>query len=301
MTPGKVWVTDRRATRRHFLFSPKARRELEPAFWYCLAHCAAKHGIVVHAALLMSTHIHLVYTDAWGVQPFFKRDFHRLFAQCVKAILGWPEEVFNKHLGGEREPLGDEATLKAIGYLIANPAMAFAVRYAKDWPGPKTLPADIGTRVIRASRPDCFFDPNNPDWPDEVELRLEMPEVLEGTYGAEQARCLIAEDVARREQEALSESKKHRIAFKGVRRVERTPHTARARSYELFGKVNPRFSAAGNSKLAQAKVRELREFDAAYDKALARWMAGDRRAVFPYGHLVDARTPPRSRATSTLA
>jgi len=296
---GKVWATDRRTTRRYFLFSPKERRQLEPAFWYCLAVCAAEHGIVIHAAVLMSTHIHLVYTDVRGVQPLFKRQFHRLFAHCVKAILGWPEEVFNKHPGGEHEPLGEEALIEALGYLIGNPPSAFAVRYAKDWPGPKTLPGDIGTRIIRVERPDSFFDPTNPKWPDVGELRLEMPERLEATYGAEEARRLIAGNVCRREREALSESKKHGIAFKGVRRVERMPHTARARSYEVFGKVNPRFRASGNRALAQDKVRELREFDAEYDQALARWSAGDRRAVFPYGtwwmrvhHDVRVRPPP---------
>lgn len=234
--PGKVWATDRRTTRRYFLFTPNERKQLEPAFWYCLAVCAAKHGIIVHAALLMSTHIHLVYTDPHGVQPDFKRDFHRLFALCVKAVLGWPEEVFNGNRAGEHEPLSEEALIDDLGYLIANPPTAFAVRYAKDWPGPKTLPQDIGRRVIRVERPTCYFDPDNPEWPDVVELRFEMPGVLTAKYGDDEARRLIAENVKARERQALAESKANGIPFKGARRVQRTPHTARARSYELFGK-----------------------------------------------------------------
>jgi hypothetical protein len=297
--PGKVWATDRRTIRRYFLFTPAQRDKLEPAFWYCLAVAAKKHGIQVHAAVLMSTHPHLVYTDPRGVQPLFKRDFHRTFAMCVKAILGWPEEVFNKSQGGEHEPLSEEALIEDIAYLIANPCAAFAVRYAKDWPGPKTLPQDIGRRVMRFPLPECYFDPDNPDWPREIEFQLYMPESLEAKYGADGARELIAASVRRREQQALAESKQRGIPFKGVRRILRTPHTARARSYEVFGKSNPRFRAAGDWDRASRKVQELRDFDECYDSALARWTRGDRRAAFPYGtwwmrihHAARTRPPP---------
>jgi hypothetical protein len=299
VTPGKIWATDRRTTRRYFLFSPAQRARIGPAFWYCLAVAAEKHGILVYAALLMSTHPHLVYADPRGVQPLFKRDFHRMFAMCVKAILGWPEEVFNKSQGGEHEPLSEEALIEDIAYLIANPCAAFAVRYAKDWPGPKTLPEDIGRRTIRFPLPECYFDPDNTDWPKEVVLQFHMPECLEDKYGADETREMIAAGVRRREQAALAESKRLGIPFKGVRRVLRTPHTARARSYEVFGKVNPRFRAAGDRERARRKIEELHEFDVSYDCALARWTRGDRRAVFPYGvwwmrvhHAARTRPPP---------
>jgi putative transposase len=299
VTKGKMWVVDRRTTRRYFLFRPDEAGKVEQAFWYCLAVCAAEYGIEVHAAVLMSTHIHLFYTDLLGNQPLFKREFHRLFACCIKLILGWPEEVFNKSQGGEHEPLTPEAAIEDTAYLIGNPPSAFTVRYARDWPGPKTLPEDIGRRVIRVSRPECFFDPKNPRWPEEAELRLTMPQVLEATYGEEEARRRIAERVRRFEREALAKSRKEGIAFRGARRVQRTPHTARARSYEVFGKVNPRFSAAGNVEAARRKVREIRQFNAEYDWALSRWMAGDRRVRFPHGtwwmrvhHGVRCRPPP---------
>jgi len=85
-----------------------------------------------------------------------------------------------------------------------------------------------------------------------------------------------------------------------VRRILRTPHTARARSYEVFGATNPRFRAAGDREAARQRVRENRAFDAEYDVALARWTAGNRRhAVFPYGtwwmrvhHGARCRPPP---------
>jgi hypothetical protein len=296
---GKVWVMDRRTTRRYFLFRPDEQGLAAQIFWYCLAVTAAKHGVIVHAAVLMSNHIHLVITDVYGVQPHFKRDFHRLFACCMKATLGWPGEVFDKTKGGEHEPLNEEALIKDIAYLIANPPSCLAVRYARDWPGAKTLPQDIGRRVVRVERPDGFLDPENPEWPDVAELELAMEPTLEDKYGAEGARQLIAEQVKVREQKALAESKRRGIPFKGARRVMRVPHTARGRSYETFGAINPRFSAAGDREAAVEAVRKRRQFDADYDRALARWTTGDRRVQFPHGtwwmrvhHGARCRPPP---------
>jgi len=299
VTAGSSWAMDRRTTRRYFLFAPDPEGLIEQAFWYCLAYCALKYGIVVHAAVLMSTHIHLDITDPHGNRPRFKQEFHRLFALCVKALLGWPEEVFNKASTGEHEPLTPEARIDAMAYLIANPTSAFAVRYSRDWPGAKTRAQDIGTRVIRVKRPKVFFDPDNPQWPDELELELRMPAVLEDTYGAEEARRLIADRVRQLEREAWQEAKERGIGFRGARRVMRTPRTARARSYEVFGARNPRFSAAGDSEAGKTKVAWLREFNAQYDRALAAWSRGNRRVRFPYGtwwmcvhHGARCRPPP---------
>jgi len=173
----------RRTTRRHFLLNPDEARQMEQAYWYCLGHAAKLHGVLVHAACLMSTHSHEVITDVRGEYPKFLETFHRNLALCTKAFRGWPEEVFNKRSSGVHALLSPEATLEAIAYLIANPVEALAVRYAKDWPGAHTLPAHVGTRVIRVKRPKHYFNPENPEWPEEIELRLEMPVALELDYG----------------------------------------------------------------------------------------------------------------------
>ncbi|MGB5809092.1 MAG: transposase, partial [Polyangiales bacterium] len=100
---GKVVALSRRTTRRHFLFNPDESRTLERMYWYCLGLAAQEHGVVVHAATLMSTHSHEVVTDVRGELPHFNRRFHRLMALCTKAYRGWPEEVFNKDKTGEHE------------------------------------------------------------------------------------------------------------------------------------------------------------------------------------------------------
>jgi len=283
VTVDSSWAMSRRTTRRHYLFTPDVQGLIEQAFWYCLAYGAKKYGIEVHAAVLMSTHIHLDITDVHGNRPRLEQELHRLFALCVKAIRGWPEEVFNKSPTGEHEPLTAEGRVESLAYLTTNPSLGFAVRYSRDWPGAKTRPEDIGTRVVRVRRPAVFFNPNNPQWPDELELELTMPAILEETYGAEEARRRIAERAHELEREAWQEAKRLGIGFRGPRRVMRTPHTARARSHEVFGARNPRFSAAGDGEAARRKVAWLRDFNAQYDRALAAWTSGNRRVPFPYG------------------
>ncbi len=281
--PGKTWALSRRTTRRHFLFNPDESRQMEQCYWYCLGYAAMTHGVAVHAGCLMSTHSHEVVTDLRGELPRFLQTFHRLLALTTKAFRGWPEEVFNKRSSGAHALLTPEATLEALAYLIANPVEASAVRYVKDWPGATTLPKDLGTRVIRVRRPSHYFDAENRAWPEVIELVLQMPAALAADYGTELVQERVAERVRQREHRAWQESKRTGIAFVGPRRVLKLSPTKRARSYEAFGGLNPRFAAAGHRGVASEAVKRLRAFRAQYENALARWMAGDRAACFPEG------------------
>jgi hypothetical protein len=231
----------------------------------------------------MSTHSHEVVTDVHGVLPRFLQEFHRLLALTTKALRGWPGEVFDKRSTGQHSLLTPAATIEALAYLVANPVEAGAVRYAKDWPGAHTLPRDIGTRVVKATRPAHYFDPDNSSWPDVVELQLQMPTTLELDYGVELAQTRIAERVRQREHRAWQESKRTGLPFLGARRVLRQASTKRARSYETFGSRNPQFAAAGHRRAAAEAVRRMRAFNAQYDRALAAWTAGKRTVRFPQG------------------
>ena len=281
--PGATLALSRRTTRRHFLLHPDGAREMEQIYWYCLAHAAKLHGIVVHAACLMSTHAHEVVTDVHGVYPKFLETFHRNLAVCTKSVRGWPEEVFNKRSSGVHTLLTPEAIIESIAYLIANPVAAGAVRYAKDWPGAQTLPQHVGTRVIRVERPRHYFDPDNAKWPEELELRLEMPVALELDYGPELARQRIAERVRDKQHQAWNEAKRTGRAFVGPRRLLKVLHTKRAKSYEVFGSLNPQFAAAGHREATRQAAKRLQAFKTQYQQALQRWMAGDRNACFPEG------------------
>lgn len=297
---GRITANSRRTTRRHYLFTPDVAGKMAQIFWYCLAVAARDHNVVVHAAVLLSTHAHYDVTDTEGNLPAFRQQFHRLLALCTKAFRGWPEEVFNKSQAGEHELLGPEAIVDSLAYLIANPALGLAVRYSKDWPGAKTLAKDIGRRVIRVCRPDVFLDPTNPDWPEWIELVLEMPEELLAYYGSlEAAQEAIEARVKEYEREARERAEREGRAFAGARRVLRTKHTVRAKSHEDFGALNPQFAAAGDADRARVAVERLRSFNSEYDRALASWTAGERDVLFPHGtwwmrvhHGVRCHPPP---------
>jgi hypothetical protein len=110
-----------------------------------------------------------------------------------------------------------------------------------------------------------------------------MPVALEFDYGPELARARIAERVREREHQAWNKAKRSGLSFVGPRRVLKLAHTKRARSYEVFGSLNPQFAAAGNRAAATEAVKRLRAFKAQYARALRAWTGGDRTACFPQG------------------
>ena len=78
------------------MFLLKADERHRPMFWYLIAEAADRHGVLVHAAVLMSNHLHMVVTDVRGNLPNF---FHLLFEQIAKAVnaaAGHVEAVFAK-------------------------------------------------------------------------------------------------------------------------------------------------------------------------------------------------------------
>ena len=297
---GRTTGNSRRTTRRYHLFTPDEAGEMEQIFWYCLGVAAHRHGISIHAACLMSTHPHYSARDNRGTLPDFRRDFHRWLAMATKRFRGWDEEVFNKSPAGEHELLTPEAVVRDIAYTIVNPPAAGAVRYAKDWPGATTRVRDIGRRVIRVRRPKYWFDPKNPNWPDVVELKLEMPAILIEAYGSvEEAQRVIAAEVRRLEHEARRALEAEGRTFSGARRVLRTPHTKQAETRLERSSRNPRFAAGGDRQALAAAVKRFRQFDADYAEALERWRSGDRNVLFPHGtwwmrihHRIRCHPPP---------
>ena len=284
--PGKRYLLTRRTTRRYFLFRPDGDRTMEEIFWYCLAVAAAKHGVVVHSAISMSNHVHLVVTDVLGVLPDFLADFHRWLACATKAHRGWPAEVFDKSQTSAVELVTPVAVVREMAYVIANAPLSGLVRYAHEWPGAMTRVADVGRRVVRAKRPEAWFDAESESvqWPEEIALSIEMPEVLVRAHGsAEAARGVIGREVERRERSAWDEAQKKGRGFLGAERAVRVAITDRGSKWELFGARNPTFAAGGDSEAARGAVERLRGFRGGHRESLVRWRGGERDVVFPAG------------------
>ena len=282
--PNVTWFVTRRATRRHFLFSPDQEGKVEQLYWYTTAVIAQRLDVSLHIMQLMSSHLHETLTDRRGVLPRFFELRNRIFANALKVLLGWPEEVFAKTPANWVELSTPEAVIKQMAYTAANCVEAGLVRTPRRWPGAKVLVDDVGRKTITVERPEGYFDPENPMWPERVSIPIEMPEILRDAFETEQeARDAIQAELDARIRKAHADNKREGRGYLGRKRVLKTPHTARASSFERFGSRTPTFAAAGNSTVATEMVRRLRAFRAAYRDAWNAWKAGVRAIVFPYG------------------
>jgi putative transposase len=279
--PGQTIFLTRRVVCRSYLFRPD--RELTEGFLYCLGYAAQKHGIILHVACLMSTHVHLVFTDPRGVAPDFYHDFFRLFANFVKVLRGWGHEVFDAAGPSGVDCRTDDAIVRECAYTLANPVACGAVRYAREWPGFSTRIEEIGKRTFDVKRPKKYFDPEG-KMPKRVEFRFEHHAGIVERNGVDEARTLLVDALFAEEEAARREVQARGHKFLGAERVLKKSPFDRAKSYEVFGALNPRFATKRGGEEAYIEAAEnLLTFQADYRDAWERWRAGGRNVVFPYG------------------
>lgn len=281
LTGSTVMVT-RRTLRRHHLFRPDpAIRQL---YLYTLAVCARKFGVLVHSITLMSTHEHLVVTDVQGRLPDFLQRLHRLVSLATKVLRKWEGPTWDHERSSVVRLLTEQAMIEKLAYVMANPVKAGLVHRAKDWPGITVLPRELGRRTFVIQRPEGFFDPENPKWPDQVDLTLTLPPALERSYGPEAIRNVVAEELDRQERLARQEVEARGWRVLGSQRIRRLSPYRRASSFEPLRGRNPTFAVGrGQRKVFFQAVAELRGFRRAYRDALEQWRAGIRSVVFPQG------------------
>lgn len=129
-----------------------------------------------------------------------------------------------------------------------------------------------------------FFDANNHQWPDSVELSLSLPPALQGTYGAQQVREAVAQELEHQERLAQQEVRKRNWRVLGAERVRRLSPYRRATSFEPLRGRNPTFAVGrGQRRVFFDAVTRLRAFRLAYRQALEQWRAGLRKTAFPDG------------------
>jgi putative transposase len=280
--PGSTVMVTRRTLRRHHLFRPDpAIRQL---YLYTLAVCAQEFQVSVHGATLMSTHEHLVITDREGRLPDFLRRLHRLVSLGTKVLRNWEGPTWDHERSSVVRLLTERAVIEKLAYAMANPVRAGLVHRACDWPGITVLPQELGRRTYVIERPDGFFDPNNPKWPDKIELSLTLPPALEQRYGADAVRQGVAEELARQERLARREVQERGWRVLGAERVRRLSPFRRATSFEALRGRNPTFAVgSGQRKAFFQAVAELRAFRRAYREALEQWRDGLRSVLFPRG------------------
>jgi hypothetical protein len=256
----------RRTTRRHFLLRPDADGTAQGIYWYATAVLARKFGILLHAVQILSTHLHEIITDVHGNLPAFLRERNRLLANALKCHRGWPEEVFQRAPASYVELYGPDAILQKIGYTLANCVEAGLVEHPREWPGVTVDAADIGTRIVRATRPAMYFDPANPAWPATASIRIEMPARIVQTYG-ECARDVLRAAVDTAISAARASARKAGYVVREAAALCATAIARRARSFELMARRNPTFASGGVETEERAAIEDRARFRSAYRQA----------------------------------
>ena len=275
-------MVTRRTLRRHHLFRPDPA--ISQLYLYTLAVCAQRFGVRVHAFTLMSTHEHLVVTDTEGRLPDFLRRLHRLVALGTKVLRKWEGAVWDQERPSVVRLRTEKAVIEKTAYVLCNPVKAGLVDHARQWPGLTVLPQQLGRRRWTVKRPKGYFNPENPDWPEEAELSLTMPPSLQGHYEDDALRSAVQRELQDQEAQARVEVRRRGWRVLGSERIRRMSPYHRAKSFEPLRKRNPTFAVGrGQRRAFFEAVTELRAFRRAYRSALSRWRKGHRHIEFPEG------------------
>jgi REP element-mobilizing transposase RayT len=273
--PGATYLVTRRCTQRQFLLRPSAHTN--QVFRYCLAVAAERTGVALHAFVVMSNHWHAVLTDGEARLPEFLQFLHRLVASCMNVSLGRVENFWASEQASVVALETSEDVLDTIAYVIANPTAAGLVEQPGEWPG--VITTHLGERRV-AERPEVYFRDRGA-MPLKARLVCTVPRALRDVAPetlARRLRELVRRNV-RRAHSTLRDAGRTFLGAEGVRTISldrsaRTPESPRQRRPTLAAK-----DRAGRL----AAIDRLRAFRRSHRRALTRWRAGDRAALFPEG------------------
>jgi len=272
--PGATYLLTRRCFQRQFLLRPDG--QVNRIFLFCLAYAVRRFEIKLHAFCVLSNHYHLVATDTRGNLPEFMHWLNEYVAKCVNAKLGrW--ESFWSPGSYSAVRLGDAQDILAkMLYVHLNPVEAGLVSKAKDWPGAKNLPSDMGATPVAIVRPVGFFRKMGPV-PRRVGLGIVLPEGLSGRHVQ-----WLEERVAAGERECASRRSRNGQPPMGRRRILRQSPHSRPRRGEPRRKLNPRVAARDKWRRIEL-LQRLSLFVGAYSAARRRFLDGQRDVEFPRG------------------
>lgn len=284
VVPGQTWFLTRRTVARFFLLNPDRAKLIIDLYWYITAVIALRYGIQLHAVQVLSTHIHEVVTDPRGQLPKFLRDRNRLFALTLKVCRGIEGAVFSGEPPSCVALYGEAAVIDKIAYTLANCVEAGLARCPEEWVGVTMSAKDVGTRTVRAHRPDFFFSATNSQWPEWVDLPITMPPVLTAAFASEgTARWILCQAV----DSAVDAARKAVImsgrSFSTPSRIFRNELTKRSKTVEPDRERNPTFATGGSRSESFRAIEQRRSFLESYRSALEKVKAGLSKVEFPFG------------------
>ena len=274
----QTYMFTRRCSERRFFLRPDV--ETTNAFWYCLGWAAEKHAQVLHAAVALSNHAHVVASDPHGVYPDFLRDFHGLLARVVNAWRGRWEHFWDANQASAVALEGEGAQLDKLVYVLTNPVGL--VEKARDWPGATALDAILTDRPIIATRPKHFFREGEEGgtMPERVTITFKPPPALAQLSREEYVR-LVQDNVALVEREAATRRRENGTAVLGRSLILGQHWNDRPPDAEPRRELSP-VLACRDKWLRIERLRQNKLFQKLYRAAFQAFRAGV-AATFPLG------------------
>jgi len=214
--PGRRYLITRRCSERRFLMRPD--RATNNAFIYCMALATRKSDVGVVCVGTTSNHYHAVVVDNKGQLPVFLEHFHKLFAKHQNCLHGRWEAFWATEQTSVVELPNAEDILAKMAYAIANPCSSHLVEKVHHWPGVESLTAIERDVPLAASKPSRFFDQENDDLPDVVQLAFRRAPGFEHLPHSEYAE-LVREQVDHAVAKAADERREKGINLVGRKGV----------------------------------------------------------------------------------
>jgi putative transposase len=276
--PGRTYMFTRRCSERRFFLRPDPL--VTNAFWYCLGWAAEKHGMLLHAAVALPNHVHLVATDPRGIYPDFLRDFNGLLARVVNAARGRWEHFWDANQASAVLLADEAAQLDKLVYTLTNPVGL--VGKAADWPGATSLHAALSGTTVSAKRPENFF--RNEDaggsMPATVEVFFSPPPAF-SELPTPVYRSLVQEHVESVETEAAAARARARKTVLGRRRILAQRWFDKPSDLEPRRQLSPNV-ACRDKWLRIERLQLNKRFQEIYRAARDAFRAG-LEALFPFG------------------
>jgi REP element-mobilizing transposase RayT len=274
--PGTTWLVTRRCSERRFLLTPS--RSTTEIFAYLLALAARRYNVAVHAACVLSNHVHLVVTDHDARLPAFMQYLDSLVARAVNTSLGRFEGLWASDGSYSAvEPIAPRDVVAKVAYVLANPVAAGLVERGAEWPGVWTAPDAIGTTLV-APRPKVFFSADG-GMPDAAELELTAPP---GFASAEEFRALVKDALLRLEEKYQRKMASEGRQFLGVKKVLAQDPFACPKTFAPRFGLEPRVAARDRWRRIEA-ISRLKGFLQDYREAWLARKAGIANVLFPAG------------------
>jgi putative transposase len=278
--PGTRFKLTRRChERRMFLSTGRTPDEIKNFFGYALGRSLSLYTVDFHAGNQMGDHHHIDATDVLGNRPDFKNSFHSTLARGLNAKRGRFDSFWSGGGSCDTCQPTDEKALMDLVYTDTNPVKAGLVKWGHRWPGFTTYGWRFGeTRVFK--RPDWFFDPDNPDNPEEVRVTRIRPKIFMDLSDAE-LFDLLMQKIRERERQIHEEMRKANHRFMGEKKLSRQHWNASAKSFEERFQVVPKVAASTTWKRL-AQLQRDRDWERQYADARAAQARGE-TPLYPYG------------------